>query len=654
MSPGSPDDKSVGDATMARIDELAGGWTVPRRAPRERQDPSPAPDLRASAPAEPRGLAKSTPSPAAEKVRSRGTFKKKSMSPSPREKTKARGKERGKTTSRRPPLDPPIPFLGVARGTEQPPVGPGPAARADGDDPDASAVLDRATTRAVDRSTSEVLDRATTRALDRSPSEILDRAPTRAVDRSETDALDRAPTRAVDRSETDPLDRAATRVIDRSEADALERAATRALTDHVDPELLDHAATTIFKDKDRSGVELVPEPATPSSASEPSAPPSDPASLVESRNDETVLQAPGSEVYAASVEARKAGAPAVLRVPPTLPRRRGVFGDLLYIYTAMVGTGRARREMASAARKLDSERQARLRRLADLARLALADSALSSDILTAGREEIIDLEDQRSRVDGAAAAAEAEIASLERDREEEKKRHARELDELRRSGTDIDEKLEPLQRRLRTALRRVARLQENMACLDSKLTKAESRLAKLSAEKKAEAEATIATMRAERRGLDKEEPELAAEIDQLEPAIASLTASRAEGRARAARIEEQERAAVLRVAEKVVAVKARCVVDERAEEELALAQEEALRALGERLAVERSPEIVPRLRGIEEHEVAIGTLERRHLELTELLHGVDRWTVARGVLWLLVIAVAVAAALVWSVALGML
>jgi chromosome segregation ATPase len=264
------------------------------------------------------------------------------------------------------------------------------------------------------------------------------------------------------------------------------------------------------------------------------------------------------------------------------------------------------------------------------------------------------IEDPRSRVEGAAAAAEAEIASLERDRSDEKKKHAQELEKIRRATADTEEKLEPLQRRLRAVWRRVARLQESMVRLDDRLTRAAARLDGLPAEKRAEAEATIATMRAERQGLDQEEPALAAEIDQLEPAIANLTASLADDRTRAARIEEQERAAVLRVAEKIAAIKARRVVDERAEEELAEAQEESLRALGERLAVERTDELVPRLRGIEEHEVAIGTLERRHLELTELLYGVDRWTVARGVLWHLAVAVAVAAALVWSVALRVL
>ena len=43
MSGGSPDDKRVGDATLQRIDDLAAGWNVPKRARRadEAQDGEP-------------------------------------------------------------------------------------------------------------------------------------------------------------------------------------------------------------------------------------------------------------------------------------------------------------------------------------------------------------------------------------------------------------------------------------------------------------------------------------------------------------------------------------------------------------------------------------------------------------------------------------
>ena len=108
----------------------------------------------------------------------------------------------------------------------------------------------------------------------------------------------------------------------------------------------------------------------------------------------------------------------------------------------------------------------------------------------------------------------------------------------------------------------------------------------------------------------------------------------------------------MRTAEKVAAVRALKVVGRAPPRpKLLAAQEETLAALGEQLAEERPAELAMPLRSIEQHDVAIATFDRRHLELSELVRSVDRWAVARGVLWLLALAVAVAAALVWSYAL---
>ncbi|HTE51670.1 MAG TPA: hypothetical protein VK698_12540 [Kofleriaceae bacterium] len=407
----------------------------------------------------------------------------------------------------------------------------------------------------------------------------------------------------------------------------------------------DHAATAILGAPPERD-----DPTAPSS----SATDADQAPAIEASSprdtEETMLQPPGSGVYTlpGPLEARKGSATAVLRLPPTLPRRRGALGDLLYLYTAAVGSGRARRELTAAGRKLDAEKQARGRRLADLARLALADTALDDDVITAGREEVMDLEDRRSRCAGAAAGADAEISALEREREDEQKANGLARQVLRRTGTETDEKLEPLQRLLQAARRRAMRLQASLVDLDRRLTRLDERLTDMTADQRATADANLASLRAEREAMAREVPEAAEEIDDLEPAIASLVAARADGRAAEARIEERERDGVARTAEKIAAVSARRVVDERAEAELAQDQEDALRALGERLAVDRPAELTSRLRGIDEHEVAIATLERRHLELSELVRSVDRWALVRGFLWLTVIAFGLATALVWS------
>ncbi len=595
MAGGSPDDKRVGDATLQRIDDLASGWSVPRRARREEETPPAEADERP-----PQAQAGGSGATGGEKTK--GVKKKKPPDQrnivrhkAPREKTKARGKERGKTAaaSKRSPAESSLPpFPRSLRGTEQPPEGR-PVARTEPDD---------------DRAATQVSDRATTRAV--SPSA-----------RIVTEMFDRAATRAMP---------------ERGDTEAPEGAAA-----------LDNAATLIYGE--RPGTEI----------DHPELGPSDGTGLVvEARSgrgvDETVLEPPGSGAYAVARAdaARMAGnTTAVLRLPPTLPRRRGPLGDALYIFTALFGVARANRELSAAARKLESEKQARGRRLADLARLAVADSELESETVVRGREEIIELEDQRSRRAGAVAAADAEVAALERERQDDKERRAQELDALRRELVEMDEKLEPLQRRVRSTRRRGFRLKETLGDLDRRLARAEKKLGRLAEEHKAAAEAHLASLRAERQAMADEQPPLAAELDELDPAIAGLIASRADARERVARGEKEERDALVRTAEKVAAVRARRIVEERAEAELTHAQEEALAALGERLADERPDELRQPLRSIEEHEVAIATLDRRHIELTELVRGVDRWALARGVLWLLALAVGVAAALVWSYAL---
>jgi hypothetical protein len=581
MSGGPPDEKRVGDATLQRIDDLAAGWSLPKRVRREGGEGTPP-----AGEGRPEGEKPETKtdSKAAGSgsggEKTRGSKKKKT-----REKTRARGKERGKTsaTGKRGAGDAPVPpLMRALRGTEQPPEGRLTIQAEDGD-----------------RAATEVSDRATTRAMS---------------ERVATAVSDRATTRAVE-----PLDLNAS----------------------------DHAATLIYGE--RGATEFDESPTIEANRADLIQ-----ATRVERESDATVLEAPGSGAYAgarADAVRMTGSTTAILRLPPTLPRRRGPHGDALYVFTAIIGVARANRELAAIDRKLEAEKQSRTRRLADLARLALADSDLDSETLNRGRDEIMDLEDKRSRRAGAVAAADAAIAGLERAREDDQKERAQDQDALRREMAELQEKLEPLQRRARATRRRGFRLQEALRGLDRKVARAEARLSRLGGDKKAAAEAHIAALRAERKAMADERPLLAAELDELEPAIAGLVASGADARARAARMVKDERVAVERTAEKVAAVRARRVVEERAEAELDEAQEEALAVLGERLAVERPPELGPRLRGIEEHEVAIATLERRHLELTELVRALDRWALARGVLWLLALTVAVAAALVWSYAL---
>jgi hypothetical protein len=624
MAGGSPDDKRVGDATLQRIDDLASGWNVPRRARRD-EDTPPANERSHEAKAsgsnatgeKTKGVKKKKPPDQGNTVRQKAA----------RDKTKARGKERGKSSaaSKRPAESSLPPFPRALRGSEQPPQAVPAAARPELARPElARAEPARPEPAATDAAATDAagIEPDATEEDDRAATQVSDRAATRALSPSA-------------RIVTEMFDRAATRVVDREDTEASA------------PASLDNAATLIYRERAETEIdhpELGPSDGT--------------GAVIEARSDRaadaTVLEPPGSGAYAVARAdaARMAGSTtAVLRLPPTLPRRRGPLGDVLYILGATFGVARANRELGSVVRKLESEKQARGRRLADLARLAVADSELESETIVRAREEIIELEEQRSRRAGAIAAADAEIAGLERERKDEKEHRAREMEALGRELAAMDEKLEPLHRRARATRQRGFRLRESMGELDRRLARSEKKLGRMSKEQRAVAEANLASLLAERQAIADEQPSLAAELDELEPAIASLVASRADARKRIARSDKEERDALARTAEKVAAVRALKVVDERAEAELLAAQEEALGDLGEQLAEERPAELAMPLRSIEQHDMTIATLERRHLELSELVRSVDRWAVARGVLWLLALAVGVAAALVWSYAL---
>jgi hypothetical protein len=323
-----------------------------------------------------------------------------------------------------------------------------------------------------------------------------------------------------------------------------------------------------------------------------------------------------------------------LRLPVQLPRRRGVLGDIGYAFTAPVRVASSRRELATLERKLVGEQSERERRLIELAREALDDGDLRSATLDRGRDEILEIEEKRSRRAGAVAASDQEIAGLERERAEQREAHLRENHRLRRDIAAAEEQLEPLERRAQAARRRAQKMKDSLDELDRRIAREDGVLGGTPAGDRAEVEANLASMMADRESIADEEPALAGELDELELAIATMSASLGEARARAGKLEKDEAAAIERSAEMITAVRARRTVEGRAEADLACEKEEALLALGERLNVERPPELLLRFAPIELEEVSIATRERRRVELAELVKGVDRSALARGVLWL--------------------
>jgi predicted nucleic acid-binding Zn-ribbon protein len=354
-------------------------------------------------------------------------------------------------------------------------------------------------------------------------------------------------------------------------------------------------------------------------------------------DDATRFEPPGSQAGASAASGQ-------LRRPQVLPRRRGPIGDVGYVVRVLFKVTEARRELATVNRQIEAEREAREARLIKVARQAIADGDLELPVVERARDELAELEDARAVRAGASAAAEAEISTMQRRRSDESANHLDQVQALEGELADIRQRLEPLEKQAQKARNKAADLHDTLEAIDKKIAAARSSLVavKGSADPAA-VEAEIASLRGEREAVAAEEPPLAAELDDLEPQIAALHAAQRESEKAIADIRERETSAEVRVAEEVEAVRARKAVEDRAVAEADRERDGALLRLGEALAVERPPEVTQLLRPVDEHDLSIATLERRALELSELVGGVDRAAVIRGSLLILAAVAAVVA-----------
>jgi len=337
-----------------------------------------------------------------------------------------------------------------------------------------------------------------------------------------------------------------------------------------------------------------------------------------------------------------------VRALEMLPRAPGVIGDIGYFFRVLFTTPTLRREIRNLEEQLDLEREGRTQRLVEVARNALADTDLDSTLVGKAREHLVTLEEMRSRHAGAVAAAEEDISGLGRQRddaiEERKKRRI----ELQEKIASVDKSLGPLQKRQTQARKSFTALRRSLGELDKKIADAEDSLVSVDGpdQDAAEVQAQVASLSAERQSVAVDEPEIAAELDDLEPKIASLLDSRGEFEKEISTLSEGDEADEVRTEEKITAIKARRTVEDRAAADLAGERQDALLVLGESINDRRPMGTHRRLQAIEGHEIKIATLERRTVELREKLANIERWPQLRGGLSLLLIAGVIAAALI--------
>jgi len=326
------------------------------------------------------------------------------------------------------------------------------------------------------------------------------------------------------------------------------------------------------------------------------------------------------------------------RESPQLPRKKGVLGDLRYVFTVVTGVRRARRDLLEVEDEITTLKADRASRLADLGRSAISDDRFDQTAVRDSRDVLSDIEDRRSRHAGAAAAADAELDAIERSREADVRAAADEIAGAEQEIARLDEELLPLERAATAARKRATQVKETLRSIDARITSAKASLVSVKgARDSTTVEAELATLRADRQAVARDEPALAAELDGLLPRIASLQAARGDAEARITAARNRETDARSRARDQVAAVQARRRVESRAAADAKTASERALVELGERLYVERPDDLTIRLGAVDQQDLAIATAQRKAIELRELIGSVERGPLLRGIaLWVAV------------------
>src|SRR5262249_13828205 len=155
--------------------------------------------------------------------------------------------------------------------------------------------------------------------------------------------------------------------------------------------------------------------------------------------------------------------------------------------------------------------------------------------------------------------------------------------------------------------------------------------------------AEIASLKADRLSVKRDEPKLAGELDALNPRLAAVEASRAEAARKRDELAKAEVEDTRRVDELITAIGAKRKVVGRAAADAEAARDKILFELGEQLYVDRPAVLVKQLSPIDEIDLVIGGADRRIMELREILGSVDKAKLARGIILLVAFAAVLSA-----------
>jgi hypothetical protein len=363
----------------------------------------------------------------------------------------------------------------------------------------------------------------------------------------------------------------------------------------------------------------------------------------QSRDDETKVQSPSP------VRLETVGG--TLRVSSALRRKRGIGGDMRYVFTALFGIRRARRELAAEADKQKSRQSERKRNLTTLGRSAVSADGFDHPALGKSREALAIVEDERSKHAGAVAASDSELERVRRERDTTHDQHAKAIAGAIAELGELAKKLEPLEREASAARKKAATLADQLRKIARKIAETEALLASMKSEKmdRAGIQADIATLKADQKSVQRDEPVIAAELDALEPRIAEIKAKQAEAERSKTEHESAEADDQRRTTELFEAIGAKHKVVARAAADAEAARERVLFELGERLYVDRPSTLAAQLAPIDRIDLELGESDRRAMELREILSNVDRLKIARGAAMIVLTLAVVGAFVAWLV-----
>lgn len=339
-----------------------------------------------------------------------------------------------------------------------------------------------------------------------------------------------------------------------------------------------------------------------------------------------------------------------LKTPAALPRKLGIWGDMRYVFTAVLGVRRIKRELAETEAEIEAEKRSRDKELAELARLAIADESVTAVVVEDARERLVELEGARSRKAGAAAAAEEAIGAIMRDRDKVAGERNQSITNLEAEIEKLSNRIEPLEKDRAEVNRAVREFKLKVDAFDKKIEAHEGKLESGDPSEAVEAEAAIASLRAERATIAAEEPVLAEQLAAIEPELRDLKARRGELHKKISKLKRAEDESVVRSEERVAAARAHKLVVERAASDMSREQTELLTELGQKLYDNPPPPIVRLALPLKERVATVARLKDRAVSLREERASLETMPLVRGALVWLAIA-GVAGVIVWFTAL---